>query len=97
MTPGDTTQPRDAAVTYRPRCPGCTPEAIAAEGARPCSSYDCPGLPAALKVTCDLCMYDFYAGDGQVKCDHDTCETAARLRKNVDTYRAWVAAVTTEA
>jgi hypothetical protein len=75
---------------FRPLCPGCTPDVISAEGARPCSSYDCPGLPKELQVSCALCMYDFAAGDGQPKCDHRTCETALRLQKNVDTYKAWV-------
>jgi len=84
------------ALAFRPRCPGCTPEKVAEEDARPCSSYDCPGLPSALQVTCDLCMYDFAAGDGQMKCDHATCETALRLKGNVDAYRAWVQLVATE-
>lgn len=75
---------------YRPHCPGCTPEKATAEGARPCSFYDCPGLPVELEVTCNLCMYDFSAHDGQPTCDHDTCETARRLKANVETYRAWV-------
>jgi len=35
-------------------------------------------------------MYDFAAEDGQVKCDHATCETAARLKGNVETYRTWL-------
>ncbi len=76
-------------LAHRPRCPGCTPETALAEGARPCSFYDCPGLPEALQVTCDTCMYDFHADDGQVKCDHATCETAARLRANVAVYETW--------
>ncbi len=75
---------------FRPRCPGCTPEKIAVPGARPCSFYDCPGLPAELEVTCDLCMYDFARDDGQLKCDHATCPTAVRLRANVPVYRAWL-------
>ncbi len=75
---------------FRPQCPGCTPAALTADEARPCSSYDCPGLPPELKVTCDSCMYDFAAGDGQFKCDHDVCETAQRLQGNVETYRTWV-------
>ncbi len=75
---------------FRPRCPGCTPDKIAAPGARPCSFYDCPGLPAALEVTCDLCMYDFAGDEGQVKCDHAACPTAVRLRANVPVYRAWL-------
>jgi hypothetical protein len=75
---------------FRPQCPGCTPAKVTEDDSRPCSSYDCPGLPEGLKVTCDECMYDFAAGDGQMKCDHATCETAARLKANVETYRAWV-------
>jgi hypothetical protein len=76
---------------FRPRCPACTPSAVVAPGARPCSYYDCPGLPAELQVTCPQCMFDFVAGDGQVKCDHSTCPTALRLQANVPIYRAWVA------
>ena len=75
---------------FRPLCPGCTPDNVTAEGARPCSSYDCPGLPKDLEVTCDKCMYDFAAHDGQPSCDHSTCETALRLEKNVETYRTWI-------
>lgn len=75
---------------FRPKCPGCTPEVATDESGRPCSFYDCPGLPAELRVTCDTCMYDFAAGDGQVSCDHRTCETATRLSGNVETYRRWV-------
>ncbi len=75
---------------FRPNCPGCTPDKTTAEGARPCSFYDCPGLPAELHVTCDLCMFDFAIDDGQPSCDHTTCETAIRLRGNVETYRKWV-------
>jgi hypothetical protein len=82
---------------FRPQCPGCTPARLSAEGARPCSHYDCPGLPAELRVTCDLCLFDFAAGDGQVKCDHDTCPTALRLRANVPVYRAWVEMIVAEA
>ena len=33
---------------------------------------------------------DFAAGDGQISCDHRTCETATRLSGNVETYRRWV-------
>lgn len=76
-------------LAFRPQCPGCSPEKMGAEGERPCSFYDCPGLPAELKVTCDICMFDFAVGDGQPKCDHATCETALRLKKNVPTYEAW--------
>jgi hypothetical protein len=81
---------------FRPRCPGCHPAEIGSEGVRPCSYYDCPGLPAELHVTCDKCMYDFALGDGQVKCDHSTCETALRLRANVPIYRAWVQMIRSE-
>ncbi|MDX1450204.1 MAG: hypothetical protein R3246_14210 [Acidimicrobiia bacterium] len=76
-------------LAFRPRCPGCTPQRLAEEEVRPCSYYDCPGLPASLKVTCELCMYDFSKDDGQMKCDHDTCLTAQRLRRNVAVYEAW--------
>lgn len=75
---------------FRPGCPGCTPDNITAEGARPCSFYDCPGLPDELRVTCDECMFDFAADDGQITCDHHSCPTALRLQNNVDTYRSWV-------
>lgn len=80
-----------AVRAYRPRCPGCDPTTVTAAESRPCSYYDCPGLPAELHVTCDKCMYDFAAAEGQVKCDHQTCETAARLKANIPIYRAWVA------
>ncbi len=83
-------------LAYRPRCPGCTPEKATAAGGRPCSFYDCTGLPGALRVTCELCMYDFAADDGQLKCDHRTCPTAIRLRANVPIYRAWVELVRAE-
>ena len=82
---------------FRPLCPGCTPALLASPGARPCSHYDCPGLPEALHVTCNICMYDFAAGDGQVKCDHATCPTAIRLTANVPVYKAWVEMVVAEA
>jgi hypothetical protein len=82
---------------FRPRCPGCTPHNVTAEGARPCSFYDCPGLPKKLEVTCDTCMFDFAARDGQPKCDHKTCETALRLQKNVETYRSWIELLAEEA
>lgn len=75
---------------FRPQCPGCTPAVVTDEAARPCSFYDCPGLPAELRVTCDKCMYDFARHDGQIKCDHDTCEDALRLQGNVATYRLWL-------
>lgn len=48
-------------------------------------------------MTCDTCMYDFAAGDGQVKCDHATCPTAIRLTANVPVYKAWVEMVVAEA
>ncbi|MFV1991670.1 MAG: hypothetical protein ACC652_13130 [Acidimicrobiales bacterium] len=82
---------------FTPQCPGCTQAAVTEEDARPCSSYDCPGLPVELQVTCNSCMYDFAAGDGQVKCDHDTCDTARRLQGNVETYRTWVHHIAAEA
>ena len=75
---------------FRPQCPGCAVQRAISEDAKPCSFYDCPGLPDELKVTCELCMFDFVANDGQVKCDHDTCETASRLKGNVKYYRAWI-------
>jgi nitrite reductase/ring-hydroxylating ferredoxin subunit len=87
----------DAVRAYRPRCPGCSPQKATAEGARPCSYYDCPGLPPELQVTCNLCMYDFSADDGQPTCDHSTCETARRLKGNVPTYRAWLQLLRQEA
>ncbi len=82
---------------FRPGCPGCSPEKASAEGARPCSFYDCPGLPVELEVTCNLCMYDFAAHEGQPQCDHSTCLTARRLEANVETYRAWVQMLRDEA
>jgi len=87
----------EAVRKFRPRCPGCNPAVIGTAGSRPCSYYDCPGLPAELHVTCDRCMYDFAANDGQIKCDHATCETAARLKANLPIYRAWVEMVRAEA
>lgn len=89
-SPRDYSTLPQAVREYRPHCPGCTPQSATAEGARPCSFYDCPGLPAALQVTCDLCMFDFSVDDGQPTCDHNTCETARRLKGNVETYRTWV-------
>ncbi len=77
-------------MDFRPTCPGCTPSKVTEEGARPCSFYDCPGLPQELQVTCDLCLYDFANNTGQIKCDHRTCETALRLKGNVGIHRAWV-------
>jgi hypothetical protein len=82
---------------FRPQCPGCTPTVVTDEGARPCSFYDCPGLPAELRVTCDKCMYDFAIHDGQIKCDHSTCEDALRLEGNVETYRTWLQLLRSEA
>jgi len=81
---------------FRPRCPGCTPVALTSAGVRPCSYYDCPGLPPELHVTCDVCMFDFVLGDGQVKCDHTTCPTAIRLKANVPIYQAWVQMILAE-
>lgn len=81
---------------FRPNCPGCTPMTVTGPDARPCSFYDCPGLPEELKVTCDLCMFDFAAGSGQVRCNHATCETALRLRGNVPTYRRWMDLIASE-
>ena len=75
---------------FRPTCPGCTPETVTAPDARPCSYYECPGLPKDLEVTCNTCMFDFVAQDGQVQCDHDTCDTALRLKGNVERYKTWV-------
>ncbi len=75
---------------FRPLCPGCTLHHAISEDAKPCSFYDCPGLPHELEVTCDLCLFDFVADDGQMKCDHLVCETALRLKGNVATYLAWV-------
>ena len=87
----------EVVLNYRPRCPGCTPLRVIAPGARPCSYYDCPGLPKELQVTCNTCMFDFAAEDGQPKCDHRVCDTALRLKRNVPTYRRWVALITAEA
>ncbi len=87
----------EAARNFRPRCPGCTRASVSEPGARPCSFYECPGLPKELEVTCDLCMYDFAANDGQIKCDHTTCETAIRLKANVPTYREWLRLLQAEA
>lgn len=84
----------ESVKAFRPNCPGCTPQAITAEGARPCSTYDCPGMPPELKVTCDTCMYDFAHDEGQIKCDHATCETARRLKGNVATYQTWLDHIT---
>jgi hypothetical protein len=82
---------------FRPGCPGCTPDVVTAEGSRPCSHYDCPGLPKELQVTCNTCMYDFVVDDGQPNCDQTTCETALRLKANVETYKAWVEFLRAEA
>lgn len=86
-----------SALEFRPQCPGCTPSVVISEGARPCSHYDCPGLPEELKVTCDKCMYDFAADDGQPDCDHSTCEDALRLKWNVPMYRRWLRILAEEA
>ncbi len=82
---------------FRPSCPGCTPGVVTADGARPCSHYDCPGLPKELEVTCDICMFDFAADDGQPNCDHTECPEALRLKGNVLTHRAWVLLLLEEA
>ncbi|MDH3752896.1 MAG: hypothetical protein OEU32_03400, partial [Acidimicrobiia bacterium] len=87
MASTDYTALSRAVREFRPTCPGCNPAAVTAEEARPCSFYDCPGLPSELEVTCNTCMFDFAAQDGQPSCDHTTCETALRLQRNVDTYR----------
>lgn len=76
--------------SFWPRCPNCSPEVLLDPWSRPCSFYDCPGLPSQLRVTCDICVYDFFVDDGTVKCDHDTCDTARRLKANVPIYRAWL-------
>lgn len=89
MTTSDYGSLPRAVLEYRPQCPGCSPATVTHEGARPCSFYDCPGLPDELKVTCNTCMFDFAINDGQPSCDHTTCDTALRLRRNVPTYRAW--------
>jgi hypothetical protein len=83
-------------LAFRPQCPGCTPEKAVDPDGRPCSFYDCPGLPPELHVTCNECMYDFASGSGLIKCDHRTCETAQRLRRNVATYRAWLDLIAAE-
>lgn len=82
---------------FRPTCPGCTPAIVTQPDARPCSFYDCPRLPDELRVVCDTCVYDFAAEEGQVKCDHRTCETALRLQGNVTTYRSWLRLLESEA
>lgn len=97
MTGTEFTDLPRAVREFRPGCPGCTPDVVTADESRPCSHYDCPGLPPELQVTCNTCMYDFVAGDGQLKCDHATCETAQRLKANVDTYNRWVAMLRAEA
>ena len=87
----------EAVRGFRPNCPGCTPEVVMADGVESCSTYDCPGLPEQLQVSCNTCMYDFVTEEGQVKCDHRTCETAVRLKANVDTYKAWLELMRAEA
>ena len=42
-------------------------------------------------------MYDFAIHDGQIKCDHSTCEDALRLEGNVETYRTWLQLLRSEA
>jgi hypothetical protein len=76
--------------SFRPHCPSCSVDVVLRSSSRPCSFYDCPGLPSQLEVTCKTCVFDFYIDEGTVRCDHDTCETARRLRANVPTYRAWL-------
>lgn len=75
---------------FRPRCPNCNPEVLLDPLSRPCSFYNCSGLPSQLRVTCDICLYDFFADDGTIKCDHNRCGTARRLKANVPIYRAWL-------
>lgn len=87
----------DVVRSFRPVCPGCTPAKLTQPGARPCSFYDCPGLPKELEVVCDTCLFDFAAQDGQVKCDHNTCEVAVRLKANVETYKRWIRLIEQEA
>ena len=91
MSTADFTGLPESVREFQPGCPGCSPGTVSAEGARPCSHYDCPGLPVELQVTCNKCMYDFAASDGQPMCDHTTCEDAIRLTGTVETYRQWVA------
>ena len=64
---------------FRPNCPGCTPMTVTDAERRPCSFYDCPGLSEELKVTCDLCMFDFAAGSGQVESDPEPDDARGRL------------------
>lgn len=80
----------DEVRDFRPRCPNCSPQVVLTDSSRPCSTYDCPGLPRQLEVTCRICVYDFSIDEGTVRCDHDTCDTALRLKGNVPTYRAWL-------
>ena len=80
-----------------PNALGALQTKVIEPGARPCSFFDCSGLPKELEVTCSICVYDFAADDGQVKCDHDTCETAVRLKKNVETYKTWLRLIEAEA
>lgn len=96
MTINATKLPRNVR-DYRPRCPGCSPAVLTDMNVRPCSFYDCPGLPEELEVTCDMCMYDFAAQDGQPTCDHSTCATALRLQEHVPIYRAWLELLADEA
>lgn len=96
MIGATTTDLPQAVRAFRPHCPGCSIEVITKPGARPCSTFDCPGLPPELEVTCDLCLYDFFADDGQPRCDHETCETAIRLRANVPIFRQWLRLISSE-
>ena len=78
-------------IRWIPTCQGCTVVKVTAEGARPCSFYDCPKLPKELEVVCEKCAYDFSAnGTGTLKCDHGKCSTAARLIANVPGYKEWL-------
>lgn len=76
------------ALRFR-RCPGCDYDWATGEGKRACSYYDCPYLPAELRVVCDWCGYNFVLGEGQIRCDHVTCERALALKANVPTYEHW--------
>lgn len=87
--PGETHPPFPVELLRFRQCPGCSYDWAEGTGHRSCSYYDCPYLPSALRVTCDFCGYNFFISDGQIKCDHDTCEHATQLRANVATYLAW--------
>ena len=90
MQDDDTVRLPEDVRDFRPECPNCNPQIVLDPAARPCSFYDCPGLPPQLQVTCNVCVYDFAADEGTARCDHDTCETALHLKANVPIYRAWV-------